>query len=102
VRFGALNVTTEGGNHSVSVQVWLDELPPDSVAVEVYAENKDGSAPLCFAMTRGPALAGTENGFTWTVKFRSDRHAADFTPRVVPAHAGAEVPLECSQILWYR
>jgi starch phosphorylase len=102
LRFGLFNVSTDGGQHSFSVQVWLDELPPDAVAVELYADGQAGNAPLRYPMTRGPALLGAENGYTWTAKVPADRPAADFTPRAVPSHPGAQVPLECSQILWYR
>jgi starch phosphorylase len=102
LRFGLFNVTTDAGQHTFSIQVWLDELSPDAVAVELYADGQAGNAPLRYAMTRGPALVGSDSGYTWTAKVPADRPAADFTPRVVPWHAGAQVPLECSQILWYE
>ena len=102
VRFGWFNSATDEGQHSFSIQVWLDELAPDAVAVELYADGQGGNAPLRYPMTRGQALAGAESGYTWTAKIPADRPAGDFTARVVPSHAGAQVPLECSQILWYR
>jgi starch phosphorylase len=102
LRFGLFNVATDAGQHTFSIQVWLDELAPDAVAVELYADGQSGNAPLRYAMTRGAALVGSESGYTWTVKIPADRPAADFTPRVVPWHAAAQVPLECQQILWYR
>ena len=82
--------------------MWLDELAPDAVAVELYADGQTGNPPLRYPMTRGQALAGSENGYTWTAKIPADRPAADFTARIVPSHPGAQVPLECSQILWCR
>ena len=106
LRFGGFNsatdTSTNPGQHTFSVQVWLDELPTDAIAVELYADGQAGNAPLRYPMTRGQALVGAENGYTWTAKVPADRPATDFTPRIVPSHAGAQVPLECSQILWYR
>ena len=96
------NAATDAGQLSFSVQVWLDELPPDAVAVELYADGQAGNAPLRYPMTRGQARVGAENGYTWTAMIPAERPAGDFTARVVPSHPGAEVPLECSQILWYR
>jgi glycogen phosphorylase len=102
LRFGSLTISTEGDRHTFAVQVWLDELNPDAVAVELFADGRDGGAPVRYPMTKGQALVGSESGYTFTVSIPADRAAADFTPRLVPAHPSARVPLECRQILWYR
>jgi starch phosphorylase len=102
LRFGTLTISTDGGDHVFTVQAWLDELDPDAVAVELYADGKDGAAPVCLPMARGPALVGSEGGYTWTARVAVERRAEDFTPRLVPRHAAARVPLECTKILWYR
>jgi starch phosphorylase len=102
LRFGALTISTDGGDHVFTVQAWLDELDPDAVAVELYADGKDGSTPVCRPMVRGPALVGSEGGYTWTARVPAERRAEDFTPRLVPRHAAAWVPLECNKIVWYR
>jgi starch phosphorylase len=102
LRFGSLSVSTDAGQHTFSVQVWLDELGPDAVAVELYADGPVGSAPVRIPMTRGQALVGSESGYTWTATIPADRPAEDFTPRLVPWYPDAQVPLDCQQILWYR
>jgi starch phosphorylase len=102
LRFGSLNISIDAGQHTFSVQVWLDELSPDAVAVELYADGLAGGAPVRYPMTRGQTLVGSESGYTWTATIPADRPAGDFTARIIPSHAAAQVPLECQQILWYR
>ncbi|HWE52013.1 MAG TPA: alpha-glucan family phosphorylase [Bryobacteraceae bacterium] len=99
LRFGTLCASTDGGQHTFAVQVWLDELNPDAIAVELYA---DGDSPVLHEMTRGAELIGSGSAWTWTATIPADRPAGDFTPRVVPRHPGASVPLESQKILWYR
>jgi starch phosphorylase len=99
LRFGPLRVETGPGQHTFTVQVSLDELAPDFVRVELFA---DGAPPVVEAMTRGPALAGSESSYTFSKMVKTNRPAADFTPRIVAAHAAGLVPLECAKILWYR
>lgn len=97
LRFGDLKVESHEGRHSFYVQVYLDELDPAAVQVELYADGEPVQA-----MTRGDLLAGSMNAWGYTAAVTSSRRAADFTPRIVPYHAGAPVPLEAQQILWYR
>lgn len=102
LRFGSLNVESDGNRHSFNVQAYLDELDPDAVEVELYADGRAGGEFFRQAMKRGELLAGSLNAFSFTASVPADRPAADFTPRIVPFHAGADVPLEAAQILWYR
>ncbi len=52
-------------------------------------------------MNRGERLVGAANGFTYTAVIPTNRPAADYTPRLVPQHVGALVPLEAPFILWH-
>jgi starch phosphorylase len=101
LRFGSMHVETVGGEHRFQVQVYLDELNPDAVRVELYGDGIDGSEPVHHDMARGESLAG-ENAWRYTAAIRADRPARDFTPRIVPYHPEAFVPLEAAQVLWYR
>lgn len=101
LRFGSVRVETEGNEHHFQVQVYLNELGPDAVQVELYAQALDEGEPVRHIMTRGDALVG-ESAWRYTATISSDRPATDFTPRVVPFHPEAFVPLESAQILWYR
>jgi len=102
IRFGALEIHTDGGRHSFAVQLWVDELGADAVRVELYADGVNGGPPLRETMTRGHDPIGAGNAYTWTTSISADRPASDFTARAVPWHPAGLVPLECSKILWYR
>jgi starch phosphorylase len=102
LRFGDLKVESEAHRHVFHVQAYLDELDADAVHVELYAEGRAGGEPARVVMERGDRLMGSPNAYTFTASVAADRPATDFTPRLVPFHAGASVPLEAPQILWYR
>jgi glycogen phosphorylase len=94
VAFGPLQVSTSSAEHSIETWVYLDDLGPDSLEVEVYAE-----PAFRRPMVRGEAVAG---GYRYSARVPADRPPGDYTVRVVPAHTGAHVPLEAPQILWQR
>lgn len=101
LRFGPLRVETEDETHCFQLQVCLDELGPEAVQVELYAESRDGGEPVRHVMTRGEALVG-QNAWRFSASVPADRPASDYTPRIVAYHPEAFVPLEEAHILWYR
>jgi glycogen phosphorylase len=101
LRFGSATVEQKNGQYVFQVQVFLDELGPDAVRVELYAEAKDGHAVTREPATRGEHLVGSANGFKYTARIPATRPVADYTPRLVPQYAGAFVPLEAPFILWH-
>ena len=75
---------------------------PPLVRMEIYAEALPGGDPVRVAMERAEhPLPGSANSWNFTGCVPSDRPQHDYTPRLVPYHQGAAVPLEASQILWY-
>jgi starch phosphorylase len=102
LRFGSATVQQQGEQYLFQVQVFLDALNPDAVRVELYADpQKKDVAPITQPMDRGERLAGPANSFNYTAVVPITRPAADYTPRLIPQHAGAFVPLEAPFILWY-
>jgi glycogen phosphorylase len=101
LRFGSAKVDRQGEQYFFHVQVYLDELDPDAVKVELYAEGENGGTPIREPMNRGERLVGSMTGFNYSVRVPATRHAADYTPRLIPHHAGAFVPLEASFVLWH-
>jgi starch phosphorylase len=102
LRFGSATVQQQGEQYLFQVQVFLDALNPDAVRVELYADpQKKDVAPITQPMNRGERLAGPANSFNYTAVVPITRPAADYTPRLIPQHAGAFVPLEAPFILWY-
>jgi starch phosphorylase len=101
VRFGSSTLEQKEMQYLFQVQVFLGNLEPDAVSVELYAEGQNGNAPSRLPMNRGERLVGAENGFPYSVRIPVTRAAADYTPRLVPFHRGASVPLEAPFILWH-
>jgi starch phosphorylase len=102
LRLDDLKVDSDGNRHAFEVRAYLDELDPDAVRVEIYAEPPAGGEGVRVVMQRGEPLVGSMNAYTFKASVPADRPAEDFTPRLVPFHPGALVPLEASRILWYR
>jgi glycogen phosphorylase len=100
VGFGELTIESQNGAHHFTVPLYLGELCPDDVCVELFANGMNGAPPVLVAMARGALLAS--NGFIYTARVTGDRPASDFTPRAVPYHPSALVPLEADQILWQK
>ncbi len=103
--FGELSVETQDAQHLFEVSVFLGELEPDSVAVELYADAREGAQPVRQAMERVRLVhgaAGAQAGYVYGAAVAADRPASDFTARLLPHINGAAVPLEESHILWQR
>ncbi len=101
LRFGEVKVASDSKKHLFEVQVYLSNLDPDAVRVELYAEGVNGGDPVRQEMTRGQQLAGA-NGYIYRTQVPVIRPAADYTARVIPHCPGIAIPLEAALILWQR
>jgi starch phosphorylase len=101
-RFGAVRVDTRDGLHQFSVEVSLGRLSPSAVRVELFANPIDGGEPERHTMARGETIDEAGKGVAYTVSVPASREPGDYTPRLVPNHPDALVPLEASEILWQR
>lgn len=102
LRFGEVNVETVEGRHVFEAQVYLDDVDPGAVRVELYADGAVGGAPVLVDMERIRPLEGTACGYVYRASVDADRPAVDYTARVVPHYTGVSVPLEEASILWQR
>ena len=100
LRFGEMKIETAGNQHVFEIQVYLDDLEPETVCVELYASGVNGAPPECLRMTRARQLVGA--GYAYRAEVNALRPAYDYTARLVPYHAGVAIPLEYSRILWQR
>jgi starch phosphorylase len=101
LRFGSATVQQQGEQYLFQVQVFLNDISPGAVSVELYAEAEKDAAPITQPMNRGESLVGAASGFTYTAVVPVTRPVADYTPRLVPQHVGALVPLEVPFVLWH-
>jgi starch phosphorylase len=102
LRFGEMKVETDGEQHIFEVQVYLDELDPEAVRVEIYADGVRDGAPVRQEMKCVRQLVGATNGYAYRAGVPAARPATDYTARLMPHHDGVPVPLEAAQILWQR
>jgi glycogen phosphorylase len=102
VHFGELTVTETADRRTMSTQLHLGGLDPADVAVELYADASGNDGPSRLTMTRSAGSNPGTNSSIYCADVPRSRPAADFTPRVIPAHPAACIPLEAVQILWYR
>ena len=101
VRFGTLQVTTQDGEMTFEVEVYLGGLDPSAVRVEVYADSRNGGASFRQEMPQKEPYSGDSAAEVYSVRMPATRPAADLPPRVIPFHPMA-VPLEVNRILWQR
>jgi starch phosphorylase len=100
LRFGHVEVRTEGGRHAFAATVYIDDIDPDSVAIELYADAAStGGGPSRTPMRREEPLVGAR-GFLYRAEVNDDRPAAHFTPRAIPSRSGVSIPLELPLIAW--
>jgi starch phosphorylase len=113
IRFGDVVHETAGGRLTVSAAVHLGPIPPEAVHVELYADPIAVIDPIGGGEPIGGAEAVVQPmmpvgrpGPTGLVIYRTsietDRPSWHFTPRVVPFHPEARIPVELPLIAWPR
>ena len=94
LRFGDVKVETDRENHLFEVQVFTQDLDPNSFRVELYADGANGGVAFRQEMKQLREV--------YSASVPASRPAPDYTVRLVPYFSGAAVPLEAPQILWQR
>ncbi len=102
LRFGEVKVQTNAAQHIFEAEVYLNDLDPNVVRVELYADGINGSSPIRQEMIRVQPPAGEPRGGIYRASVSATRPATDYTARVIPHCAGVAVPLEVDPILWQR
>jgi starch phosphorylase len=102
LRFGEVKIETRDGQHLFEVPVCFDELDPNTVRVELYADGVMGGAPVCQEMKSLRESVGASGGSIYSAAVSAARPAGDYTARVIPHRNGVAVPLEDARILWQR
>src|SRR5262245_36300584 len=99
---GELTATWTDGRWRVSLPVFIGELSPESVRVQLYADARQGQSSEIVELHRAHAMPGAGNGHIYAGEVREGRPVGDYTARIVPAHAGANIPAELPLIVWQR
>jgi starch phosphorylase len=102
LRFGTLDVQRQDDSYVVTLTVYLDDIDPKAVQVQLYADPLEGAEPEIYVMKRANAIPGTINGYLYRVHIPARRPVEHYTPRIIPYFDGVVVPLETTSILWYE
>jgi starch phosphorylase len=102
LHFGEMKVETRGEQHVFDVQVYLADLEPKAVRVELYADGVKGGSAVRQEMKRVRQLAYGTGGYVYSAAVSAARPPADYTARVIPQCDGVAIPLEDARILWQR
>jgi starch phosphorylase len=102
LRFGEYITAQQDNRYRIDLQVYTDDIDVDAIRVELYADALDDGAPEIHIMQRQNKLIGAVNGYDYHVELPALRPLSDYTPRIIPAHEFARVPLEAHQILWHH
>ena len=99
--FGKFDIQREDDDYIATVTAYLDELDPKAIKVQLYAEPQGNEAAEIHEMDVA-AAAGTATGYLYRTRIPALRPAEHYTPRIIPAFDGAQIPLEANLILWYQ
>ena len=99
LRFGEVLVESTAEHHVFDVELFLNDLGPNSVRVELYADGINGGDPVREEMQCAP---DGSHRCVYHAVVPTTRPAKDYTARVIPRRSGVEVPLESARILWQR
>jgi starch phosphorylase len=102
LRFGEMKVQTKDNQHVYEIQVYLNDLDPKAVRVELYAEGVMSSSPVRQEMKLARQPDGVSDGHIYSAAVSADRPSVDYTVRVLPNCNGVAIPLEDPRILWQR
>jgi glycogen phosphorylase len=102
IHFGEIKIETKGKLYIFEVKVFLSDINPNSIKIEIYAEGVNGEGPTKVEMkslTKSPTVKGY---YKFRAKVPSSRPAKDYTPRLIPYYRDVAIPLEGKQILWQK
>ncbi|MEP6668667.1 MAG: alpha-glucan family phosphorylase [Chthoniobacter sp.] len=102
LRFGEMNIETNGDEHRFEVQVHLDGLDPHEVRVELFANSLVNRASERREMQLFRQMDGAAGGYVYRASAPTTRPSADYTARVIPRFKGMATPLEDARVLWQR
>jgi starch phosphorylase len=102
VHFGEVRATLNDGDWQFDAQLYLGDVEPAFVQVEIYADARNGEPFVRIPMERDGSSTGAVNSHRYTARAPGTRPAEHYTPRVVPFHSEAAVPLENQHVIWFR
>lgn len=101
IHFGEREAEPLGDGCALSIAVYLGDLDPELVRVDLYGEPRDSSSgPDIVRMERLAPLTGATHGYVYRAELRGQRPEREYTVRVRPWHEEAVLPIELPLIKW--
>ena len=100
IHFGNVEPQKTDNGWSFKLQVYLGEILPEQVRIQLYAESPDDEPPVVIECNCHEKITGAIHGYTYTANIHSTQTASDFTARVIPYHNEAHIPAEANLINW--
>ncbi len=102
LRFGDIHSRVDDTSIEYDVQIYLNGIQPEEVKVELFAEGRNGNAPVEKEMACVAGMTTADGLYLYSTTISKDRPIEDYTARVVPSIPEVKVPLEECDILWQR
>ncbi len=101
LRFNSFNISDSSGRQTFTVEVYLDGIEEQRIAVELVAEKSEFGPRTVITMTMKHPLSGSAHTFLFecTVPSRPEGH---YTPRLRVRDDRLNLPLENPAILWLK
>ena len=102
LRFGKVQVETVGEQYLFEVELYLNNLDPAAVRVELYANASSTTVAVREEMQQVLQPADASSLSLYRARVPATRPRSDYTARVIPHDERVAVPLEANQILWQQ
>ena len=100
LHIGTPDIAREADGWAWVLPIYLGEIGPEDVRVELYADAAGTVPPQTVVLVRGAPIVGSVGGFTYSGRVATTRPHTDYTARIVPFHPEARVPVELPLIYW--
>jgi starch phosphorylase len=100
VCFGTVTAVQRNDRWDFTAEVHLGSLLAAMVQVELYADAVDGLATVREVMRPDAGPSGQTGTSIYRASVSSARPSWHFTPRIVPHHPEARIPIETPLIAW--
>ena len=102
LRFREIHAHQVNTLYKFDVQVYVGDMDPSWIGVELYADGGKNESVFHATMEQKGAISGMVNAYLYEAEVPASRPVEHYTPRIVPCHPFALIPLEMSSIFWYR
>lgn len=102
LRFVDVKYETKDGKHFFQVLVYLDDIHPDTLNVQLYAEGSDHTDSFVQKLEKIKHLEEDPSTYLYQGTVSASRSGEDYTARIIPYFPNANIPLEDDCIFWQK